>query len=82
MSGTDKKDYDKLASALQTIIDSGHIDTKRVFRISFWRGAFFGLGVALGGTLVVAGIIYILSLFTDIPFIGDVADTVRDSIDE
>lgn len=81
MSGVDKSDYDKLAKALVTIIESGHIDTGRVMKVSFWRGVVFGLGGVLGGTLLVAAIIYILSLFTDIPFLGDVADKVRDSID-
>jgi len=81
MSGVGKKDYDKLAKALVTIIESGHVDAARVMKVSFWRGVFFGLGGVLGGTLVVAAIIYILSLFTDIPFLGNVADTVRDSID-
>jgi hypothetical protein len=82
MGKTEKQNYDKLAKALETIVESGHIDTRRVYKVSFWRGVFFGLGGVIGGTLVVAIALYILSLFTDIPFIGDVADTVRDSLEE
>lgn len=77
----EKKRYDQIAKALEALVDSGHIDHSRVYRVNFWRGVFFGLGSALGGTLVVAAIIYILSLFTEIPLLKNIAETVRDSID-
>lgn len=77
----DNKRYDQIAKALEALVDSGHIDHSRVYKVNFWRGVFFGLGAALGGTLVVASIIYILSLFTQIPVVGDLVETVRDSID-
>jgi hypothetical protein len=75
------KRYDELAKALEALVDSGHIDHGRVYRVNFWRGVFFGLGAALGGTLVVASILYILSLFTELPVIGNLVETIRDSID-
>lgn len=77
----DKKHYDQLAKALEVFVDSGHIDHSRVYRVNFWRGVFFGLGGALGGTLVIASIIYILSLFTELPWVGNIAEAIRDSID-
>lgn len=78
---SDKKRYDQITKALVALVDSGHIDHSRVYKVNFWRGVFFGLGAALGGTLVIASIIYILSLFTQIPVVGDLIETVRDSID-
>lgn len=76
-----KKRYDQIAKALEALVDSGHIDHSRVYRVNFWRGVFFGLGAALGGTLVVASIVYILSLFTEIPWVRDLAEPIRDAID-
>lgn len=79
---SDKKRYDQIAKALEALVDSGHIDHSRVYKVNFWRGVFFGFGAALGGTIVIASIIYILSLFTEIPFVGNIAETVRDSLDK
>ncbi len=55
---------------------------KQVFAMNFMRGIFFGVGSVIGGTLVVALIAAILSLFTDIPggfgdFVQYIVDTVQ-----
>lgn len=53
-----------------------------VFWINFVRGIFFGVGSVLGATLVVALIVWLLSLLADIPggfgdFIEYIVNTVR-----
>jgi F0F1-type ATP synthase membrane subunit a len=53
-----------------------------VFWVNFVRGIFFGVGSVLGATLVVALIVWLLSLLADIPggigdFIEYIVDTVR-----
>jgi hypothetical protein len=53
-----------------------------VFLVNFVRGIFFGVGSVLGATLVVALIVWLLSLLADIPggigdFIEYIVDTVR-----
>lgn len=57
---------------------------KRVYRINFMRGIFFGIGTVVGGTLVVAVAVAILGWLTDIPggvgdFIQFIVDTVQRS---
>lgn len=42
-----------------------------VYKMNFVRGLFFGLGTFLGGTIVVAILVWALSLFVNIPGIGD-----------
>lgn len=42
----------------------------QVYLMNFVRGLFFGLGSVLGGTVVVALIVWILSFFVDFPGIG------------
>jgi hypothetical protein len=55
---------------------------KEVYWINFWRGIFFGIGSVMGGTLIVALVVWILTLLVDLPggvgdFIQYVVDTVR-----
>jgi hypothetical protein len=38
----------------------------QVYKLNFIRGIFFGLGSALGGTVVLALVIWLLALFTDL----------------
>ncbi|MFZ1249894.1 MAG: DUF5665 domain-containing protein [Candidatus Microsaccharimonas sp.] len=54
----------------------------QVYHVNFIRGLFFGLGSVLGATLVVAIVLGILSLLTDIPggfgdFVKYIVDIVR-----
>jgi hypothetical protein len=58
-----------------------------VYKMNFLRGIFFGFGTIIGGTLVVALIVWILTLLTDIPggtgeFIQYIVDTVQNSSKE
>lgn len=55
-----------------------------VYKMNFFRGIFLGFGTVIGGTLVVALIVWILTLLADIPggigdFIQYIVDTVQSS---
>lgn len=43
-----------------------HRSRKQVYWMNFIRGIFFGFGSVLGGTLIVALLIWLLSVFVDI----------------
>ena len=43
----------------------------QVYWVNFTRGIFFGFGVFLGGTVIVALVIWLLGWCVRIPFIGD-----------
>ncbi len=54
----------------------------QVYRMNFIRGLFFGFGSVIGGTLVVGVIVWLLSLFVDLPggignFVQYVVDVVK-----
>ena len=56
----------------------------QIYKMNFFRGLFFGLGSVLGATIVVAFVIWLLSLLADIPggigdFIQYIVDTVQKS---
>lgn len=59
-----------------------HRNRKQVYMMNFVRGIFFGLGSVLGGTVVVALIVWLLALFSDTwlgPLVQNIVDTVRQS---
>lgn len=53
----------------------------QVYWINFVRGLFFGLGTLVGGTVVVAAVIWILGQFVTVPYIGDYIHQVIVAID-
>lgn len=77
---SETKKYEKLGRQLEHIFEGGYLNHVRVYRINFLRGLFFGLGAALGGTLLIAIVVWLLSLFSEIPLIGRFAETVRETI--
>jgi len=69
---------------LEDLFYDFHSSRKQVYTINFFRGVFFGLGSVLGGTIVIALVLWILTWLTDIPggfgdFIQYVVDTVRNT---
>lgn len=52
----------------------------RVYEVNFFRGIFFGLGSVIGATIVVAFVVWVLSLFTNIPVVGDIFEKPKDTI--
>lgn len=70
--------------ALQALIEEMFQDLYRerlkIYKLNFVRGIFFGLGSALGGTIVLALVIWLLSLFVEFPVIGDYVQNAQDSI--
>lgn len=67
---------------LEDLFYDFHSSRRQVYWMNFLRGVFFGVGSVLGGTLVIALVIWLLSLLTDIPggigdFIQYIVDTVQ-----
>lgn len=56
----------------------------QIYKMNFFRGIFFGFGSVIGGTLVIALLIWVLTWLADIPggigdFIQYIVDTVQQS---
>ena len=88
--GVLRKRQQKLANkdlaAEEAILDNLFYDIYknrgRIYHVNFWRGVFFGLGSILGGTIVIAILVALLSLLVQIPgglgdFISWVIETIR-----
>lgn len=55
---------------LDNVIDDFYNNKKRLVKVNFVRGLSFGVGSAIGGTIILALVLWILSQMVDIPVIG------------
>lgn len=68
-------------SLIEELFNDYYDDRRNVYKMNFIRGIFFGLGTVIGGTIVVAAIVWGLSFFVAIPGIGDTAQQVQKSLE-
>lgn len=66
-------------AVLEDLFYDFHSSRVQVFWMNFFRGVFFGVGTVIGGTLVVAIVLWILSLFADVP--GGFGDFIQYIVD-
>ena len=74
------KDYEKLGRMLVDIQESVVKPGKGYYRSAFLRGIISGFGGVIGATLLVAFMIWFLSFFNAVPFIGNFVDTIQNSL--
>lgn len=67
---------------LEELFNDIYVHRKRVYLVNFFRGISFGMGSVLGGTVLIAVLIWLLSQFGALvpalsDFIGDIIDTIQ-----
>ncbi len=72
----------EFAKQIELLYEAAHANFKKVFFFSFIKGTATGLGIFLGGTVVVALLLWVLSLAGHIPFIGEVSQSAEQSIQQ
>lgn len=77
-----EKDAQAKQVVLEELFNDIYNNRKRIYKVNFVRGLLFGAGSALGGTLVVALIVWTLSLFVNAPFVGQLFENVQQSINQ
>lgn len=75
-----KKQYENIGRALVNVYETGYLDASKSLRWSFLKGLAQGLGGVIGATILVALLLWILSLFGELPFVGRVTEQVQDTI--
>lgn len=73
-------DYQQLGKQVVDLYDTLKPNRSSVYRGSFLKGVAGGLGGVVGATVGVALLLWILSLFGQIPFVGHFVDAVRHTI--
>ncbi len=76
-----KSSYEDLGKMLVSIYETGYIDRNQTYKMSFMKGLISGLGGAIGATLLVALLIWTLSIFDSVPLIGRFFDNVRSTVE-
>jgi len=60
---------------LEDLFYDFHKSRRQVYAMNFTRGIFFGVGSVVGGTIVIALVVWLLNLLVDIP--GGVGDFIQ-----
>ncbi|HEX5797297.1 MAG TPA: DUF5665 domain-containing protein [Candidatus Saccharimonadales bacterium] len=68
------------AHLAEILMKAEYLDRKAFYLHSFLRGMVIGAGGVLGATVLIAVLLWILSLFDTIPFVGPVIDSARETI--
>lgn len=71
-----------MAATLEELFQDMYDRRWQVYKMNFVRGIAFGFGGVVGGTIVVAILLWTMSLFNHVPFIGDFVNSARTSIQE
>jgi hypothetical protein len=87
--GRNEKKQDKLiedprqaARALEVLLATKYIDKKRLYLENFLRGMAFSVGGVVGATVVIALLLWLLSFFEEIPLLGPLFDSTRETINQ
>jgi hypothetical protein len=70
------------ARALEVLLATNYIDKKRLYLENFLRGMAFSIGGVVGATIVIALLLWLLSFFEEIPLIGPLFDSTRETINQ
>lgn len=73
---------EQLGRMLTNIYESGYINHNQAYKYSFLKGVATGVGGVIGATVVIALILWGLSLFQEIPLIGPITQKVQTSIEQ
>lgn len=77
-----KPDIDTQAAveALEYLFAAGYVSRRRLYFANFMRGVFFSVGSILGATVVIAFLLWFLSLFGNVPLVGDFVRNLQETI--
>lgn len=67
-------------SLLEDMFNDYYKERRKIYKMSFIKGIFSGLGAVIGGTVIVAIIVLILSFFVNLPGIGKAAQQAQNSL--
>lgn len=79
MKKEDKKLYE-LGKKVAAVIDVAGADRKAMMVNGFLRGLAQGFGAVVGGTFLVALLIWLLGLFNQLPLIGDAVEAISNTV--
>lgn len=77
----EKKEHEARKQILEELFYDFNKSELQVYRVNFFRGIFLGFGTVLGGTLLVAIIIWVLGQFANLfPMVSDYINAVTHTL--
>lgn len=67
-------------AALDDLFENYYKRRHQIYAMNFYRGIFFGLGGVIGGTIVVALLLWLLSTLQFVPFLDGITRAVEHSL--
>lgn len=77
----DFKKYEELWKLMVSVGEIGEGNRKKLYKTAFIKGIYSGLGGVIGATIVLAVLLYVISLLGQVPFIGDIAQSIQETIE-
>ncbi len=74
------KNYQQLGRQVVELYDELKPNRAALYRTNFLKGVVSGLGGIVGATLGIAALLWLLSLFGQVPIVGHFVDTVRHTL--
>jgi hypothetical protein len=75
-------DYEKLGRSLEQVYLSGYASTSRLITVSILRGIGYGFGIFIGGTIVVAILIWFIGQFEAVQFLEPIVNNVLEIVNQ
>lgn len=66
---------------LEDLFDDYYRQRYKVYWMNLVRGIVFGFGSVIGGTLMIALVLWVLTFFNDLPFVGTFSEKIQHSIE-
>ena len=73
-------DYEKLGRSLEALYETGYVNRKKMYKMSFFKGVAAGVGSVVGATIVVALVLWTLNLFDRVPLLGPLTDKLQQTV--
>jgi Domain of unknown function (DUF5665) len=75
------KNRQDIAKALEILFAEGYVDRHKLYFENFIRGMFFSAGGVIGATVLITIVLWLLSLFNHVPFIGPIVENAQKTIE-